>query len=164
MTSTIQQKRHILVVLVENKSGVLNRIASLFRRRRFNIESITVGYSERPGISRITILMDGEHAKVEQAIKQMYKIINVIKVTELEFQNAITKELAIIKVSVNKTNRSDVNELINMYGGKILDITLNSVTTEISADAKSIDKFIELMKNFGIKEVVRTGLIAIQKS
>ncbi|MBU0577580.1 acetolactate synthase small subunit [Patescibacteria group bacterium] len=160
----MKNKRHILVVHTENEPGVLNRIASLFRRRRFNIESIAAGHSEKPHVTRITIVMDGEKTNVEQAIKQMYKIVNVLKITELHDEDAIGRELALIKIRANKGNRSDVNELIDMYSAKIVDLTLNTVTAELSADSETIDKFIELMKNFGVKEVVRTGLIAIQKT
>jgi len=158
------KKRHILVVHTENEPGVLNRIASLFRRRRFNIESIAAGHSEKPNVTRITIVMDAEKTNVEQAIKQMYKIVNVLRITELHDEDAIGRELALIKIRANKGNRSDINELIDMHDARIVDLTLNTVTAELSADSKKIDKFIELMKNFGVKEVVRTGLIAIQKT
>ena len=164
MTKKSTNKRYILVVLVENKSGVLNRVASLFRRRRFNIESLTVGHTEKKDISRMTIVMNGDSAKMEQVKKQLYKIIEVLKIIELDEKEAIVRELALIKVHATKANRPEIMQIVDIYEAKIADVSLDALTIEICTKPATLDSFITLMHNFGIKELVRTGMGAMQRS
>ncbi len=155
--------KHTIVALVADKPGVLNRVASLFRRRDFNIESIAVGHSEQPDISRMTIVVDGARTQVEQVRKQLDKLIDVIKVSDITGENTILRELAMIKVKTSGENRSDVMQIVGIFRAKIVDVSIDSVTVEVTGDELKVNSLYNLLKIFGIKEICRTGVIAMTR-
>ena len=150
-------------VLVENQAGVLNRITSLFSRRAFNIDSLAVGVTDDPSVSRITIIVDSGNSVVEQVEKQLNKLVEVIKVRTLDEASMIGRELMILKVSANNRTRSDIMTICNLCGAKVADLSPNSITIEISDTPDRVNTFEELMRPFHILEVVRTGMVALQK-
>jgi len=152
---------HTLVVLVEDKPGVLNRVASLFRRRAFNIESLAVGHTEQPGISRMTIVIDGEQTNVERVTANLYKLVNVIQVADLAGMPAVSRDLALIKVNVNAANRSEVMQLVEVFRSRIVDVANDSLIIEITGDEDKINSFVDVLLPFGILEMVRTGVVAM---
>ena len=153
--------KHALVAMVNDRPGVLNRIASLFRRRGFNIESIAVGHSEVAGVSRVTIVVDGSTTQVEQVRKQLEKVIDVIKVLDVTGDGTITRELALIKVRANSATRSEIIEIADIFRANIVDVAADSLTIEITGDEDKVDSLLSLLRGFGIKEVARTGCIAM---
>jgi acetolactate synthase-1/3 small subunit len=155
--------RYVMAVLVENHSGVLSRISGLFSRRGYNIQSLTVGTTEDPNISRMTIVILGDEQMVEQINKQLNKLIDVIKIIELNPQKCVYRELSLIKVAVDEANKSSIMETVNIFRGNIIDIDRRSMTIELTGDEDKITAFIELMKPFGIKEIARTGLTALER-
>ena len=155
--------KHTLVALVEDKPGVLNRMASLFRRRGFNIESIAVGHSELPNLSRMTIVVDGATTMVEQVRKQLDKVVDVVKVFDITGDDMIARELALIKVKATSTTRSEIIEIVDIFRANIVDVALDSVTIEITGDEEKIGSLLNLLRGFGIKEIARTGRIAMSR-
>ncbi|HXY73899.1 MAG TPA: acetolactate synthase small subunit [Dehalococcoidales bacterium] len=155
--------KHTLVALVENQPGVLNRVASLFRRRGFNIESITVGHSEMPGMSRMTLVVDGSGTSVEQVRKQLEKLIETFKVTDITDESSVVRELALIKVKATSTTRSEIIQMVDIFRANIVDVSPESLTIEVTGDEDKLESFLGLLKNFGIKEVCRTGRIAMTR-
>lgn len=155
--------KHALVALVTDRPGVLNRIASLFRRRGFNIESIAVGHSEVANVSRVTIVVDGSTTQVEQVRKQLEKVIDVIKVLDVTGDGTVTRELALIKVKTTADNRSEVMQIVDIFRANILDVSTDSVMVEVTGDGNKIDSLYRLLKGFGIKEIARTGTIAMTR-
>lgn len=155
--------KHTLVALVADKPGVLNRVSSLFRRRGFNIESIAVGHSEQPGISRMTIVVDGDIVAVEQARKQLDKLIDVVKVADITGEGTVSRELALIKVITTTATRSEIMQLVDIFRAKIVDVSTKSLIIEVTGDEQKIDSLYDLLKKFGIKELARTGKIAISR-
>jgi len=155
--------KYILSVLVENQSGVLSKISGLFSRRGYNIHSLTVGITEDPNVSRITIVVLGDEQVFEQINKQLNKLIDVIKIIELEHVKSVCRELALIKVSMNQNNQSVITETVNIFRGKIVDMDTKSMIIEITGDEEKVSAFIDLMKTYGIKEIVRTGLAALER-
>ncbi len=153
--------KHTLVALMEDKPGVLNRVASLFRRRNYNIESLTVGHSETPGISRMTIVVDAARAGVEQVEKQLYKLINVTKVVNVTQEPTVIRELALIKVRADAASRTEIIQLVDVYRAKIVDVALDSLVIEITGPEDKVGSIIEMLSAFGIKEMVRTGRVAM---
>ena len=153
--------KHTIVALVENKSGVLNRMVSLFRRRGFNIESIAVGHSEMPGLSRMTIVVDGTTAMVEQVRKQLDKVIDVVKVSDITGDDIVARELALIKVKADSTTRSEIIQIVDIFRANIVDVASGSVTIEVTGDEDKIDSLLSLLRSIGIKEIVRTGRVAM---
>jgi acetolactate synthase-1/3 small subunit len=153
--------KNAIYVLVENKFGVLARISTLFAARGFNIDSLAVGETEDPDISRMTIVVDGDEKIVVQVEKQLNKLIDVIKVSNLSGTDHIQRDLALIKVSVNKTNRAELIKIVGIFKAKIVDMTNTSMVLEIAGDEKQIESFIEVLKPFRIKEMSRTGVIAM---
>jgi len=153
--------KHTLVALVTDRPGVLNRMASLFRRRGFNIESIAVGHSEVPNMSRVTIVVDGTSTSVEQVRKQLDKVIDVVMVTDLTGDNIIARELALIKVRTSGDTRSEIIEIVDIFRANIVDVSMDSVTVEVTGDEQKINSLMNLLHNFGIKEIARTGRIAL---
>lgn len=153
--------RHTLVALLEDKPGVLNRVVSLLRRRGFNIESLTVGHSEMKGISRMTLVVAGDDAVIEQVVKQLYKLIEVVKVTDLSEERAVVRELALIKVNATASTRGELMQIADIYRGRIIDLASDSLIIEITGPEDKIDSLIELVRRFGIKEIVRTGRVAM---
>jgi acetolactate synthase-1/3 small subunit len=155
--------KHTLVALVENKPGVLNRVANLFRRRGFNIESITVGHSEAPDISRMTIVVDGSGTSVEQVRKQLDKLIETVKVQDITNEPIVIRELALIKVKATSGTRSEIMQIVDIFRANIVDVSMESLTIEVTGDEEKMDSLLNLLRTFGIKEVVRTGRIAMTR-
>lgn len=155
--------KHTISVLVENHAGVLARVAGLFARRGFNIDSLAVGVTDDERVSRITIVADGSAYTLEQIEKQLNKLIDVIKVKTLHTDSAVTRELVLIKVSCTQKQRAELISIAEIAKGKISDISTNSMTIELSDTKQNLDTYEELLRPYGIKEVVRTGAIAIQK-
>jgi acetolactate synthase-1/3 small subunit len=155
--------KHTLIALVEDKPGVLNRVASLFRRRGFNIESISVGHSELPHISRMTIVVNGTAMIVEQVRKQLDRVIDVIKVSDITDDNMVARELALIKVRATSSNRSEIIEIVDIFRANIVDVAPGSVTIEVTGDEKKIDSLLSLVRSFGIKELARTGRVGMSR-
>ncbi|MCS7256591.1 MAG: acetolactate synthase small subunit [Thermomicrobium sp.] len=157
-------RSHTLVVLVEDKPGVMNRIVSLFRQRGFNIDSIAVGHSETPGLSRITLVAQGDDRKIEQLVKQLYKILEVIKITDVTDDNPIQRELALIKVTATERNRSDIIRLVtDVYQARIVDATPDSLVIEVTGSPEKVDSLIAMVRSYGIKEIARSGVIAMAR-
>ncbi len=155
--------KQTISVLVENRAGVLNRITSLFSRRAFNIDSLAVGVTDDPTLSRITIIVDSGNSVVEQVEKQLNKLIEVIKVRTLDESNLIGRELMIIKVSANKNTREQIMTICNICGAKVADISPTSMTMELSDTPDRVSVFEDMMRPYNILEVARTGVIALQK-
>jgi acetolactate synthase-1/3 small subunit len=157
-------KTKVIAALVENKPGVLHSIANMFRRRGFNIESITVGHTEQKGLTRMTITVNGDEKTLEQIIKQMNKLIDVVKVSSLEPENIVTRELALVKVNVPDTKtRSDIINCVEVFRGRVVDVSPETLTIEITGTPDKIDAFLNLMKTYGIMELARTGLTALSR-
>jgi len=157
-------KTKVIAALVENKPGVLHSIANMFRRRDFNIESITVGPTEQEDLSRMTITVNGDEKTLEQIIKQMNKLIDVVKVSSLEPENIVTRELALVKVNVPDTKtRSDIINCVEVFRGRVVDVSPETLTIEITGTPDKIDAFLNLMKTYGIMELARTGLTALSR-
>jgi acetolactate synthase-1/3 small subunit len=155
--------KHTIVALVEDKPGVLDHMASLFRRRGFNIESIAVGHSEVPHLSRMTLVVNGANTMVEQVRKQLDKVIDVVKVSDITGDKIITRELALIKVKATSSSRSEIMQIVDIFRAKIVDVAADSVTVEVTGDEAKIDSLLNLLRGFGIKELARTGRIALTR-
>lgn len=151
---------HIISVLVENRAGVLAKISSLFSRRGFNIESLAVGPTDDEKISRITLEVEAEEHSIEQIIKQLYKLINVIKIQELDPRNIVERELVLIKVSADSKTRPEILEIVSIFRANIVDVSKKSLMIEITGGSKKVKALEELLRPFGILELVRTGKIA----
>jgi acetolactate synthase-1/3 small subunit len=158
------EKKKTISVLVTNQPGVLARIAGLFSSRNFNIESLAVGETEDPEISRMTIVASGDELVLEQIIKQLNKLIDTLKVIDMDESEHIERELALIKINTEGKNLTELMHIVNIYKGKVLDTAPDCLTVEITGDDSRINSFIELAKNFGIKEMVRTGTIALARA
>ncbi len=154
--------KKVIAVLVENKPGVLARVSSLFRRRGFNIDSLAVGTTDREDVSRMTIVVRGDEKTVEQVIKQLNKLIEVIKVSDLS-ENSVSRILALIKVSATTENRGEIIEIANIFRARIVDVARDSLIIEITGDEEKINAFTNLMRQYGIKEFVRTGIISMAR-
>jgi len=158
------KKTKVIAALVENKPGVLHSVSNMFRRRDFNIESITVGGTEQEDLSRMTITVNGDEKTLEQVVKQMSKLIDVVKVSKLEPENIVTRELALIKVNIpDNKSRSDVINCVEVFRGRVVDVSPESLTMEITGTPDKIDAFLNLMKTYGIMELARTGLTALSR-
>jgi len=155
--------KHTLVALVEDKPGVLNEMASLFRRRGFNIESIAVGHSEAPNLSRMTIVVNGATTMVEQVRKQLDKLIDVVKVSDITEDDIVARELALIKVKTTSSTRSEIIEIADIFRANIIDVGVDSLTIEITGDEDKISSLLNLLRGFGIREIARTGCIAMTR-
>ena len=156
-------RKHIISLLVENKPGVLTRIAGLFARRSFNIDTLAVGPTNDPELSRITLTLDGAEHPIDQVTKQLHKLINVIKINDLEPEETIARELALFKISVDNTTRGEVMQIADVFRGKVIDITKKSVVIEVTGTDDKIEAFRRMVKPFGLIEMVRTGEIAIAR-
>ena len=155
------QAKHTLVALVADRPGVLNRITSLFRRRGFNIESVTVGHSELPNFSRLNMVVDGTTTSVEQVRKQLDKVTDVVKVTDLSQENIVARELALIKIHATATTRREIMDVANAFRASVVDIAQDTVIISITGEEDKIDVLLTLLKGFGVREVTRTGRIAL---
>ncbi|MEW6034470.1 MAG: acetolactate synthase small subunit [Chloroflexota bacterium] len=155
--------KHTLVALVYNRPGVLNRVASLFRRRGFNIESIAVGRTDDPKVSRMTIVVIGDSATVEQVRKQLDKVIDVVKIVDITGDDLVARELALVRVKATAATRAEVIQVVNIFRGGIVDVGSNSVIIEVTGDEDKVDSLLNLLRNYGIKEVARTGRVAMTR-
>jgi acetolactate synthase-1/3 small subunit len=153
--------KHTVVALMEDKPGVLTRVVTLFRRRNFNIESISVGHTETPDISRMTLVVDGTKSQVEQVTKQLYKVINIRKVSDVTEDPTVDRELALIKVAAKPSTRSEILQLVDVYRGKVLDVAPASLMIEVTGQEDKIDSLVGILKGYGIKEMVRTGKVSV---
>jgi acetolactate synthase I/III small subunit len=155
--------RHTLAVLVENKYGVLARVSGLFSRRGFNIDSLAVGITEDPTISRMTIIVSGDDHVLEQVMKQLNKLIDVIRVIDLSSEEFVERELALIKVNADANNRAEIIQIVDIFRARIIDVASKSVTIEVTGDVEKIKAIQTLLKPFGIKEMARTGIVALKR-
>ena len=151
--------KRTLVAMVQDHPGVLNRVVSLVRRRNFNIDSLTVGHSETPGISRMTLVVDA--AEVEQIIKQLYRLIEVVKVSDVTHDPVVEREVALVKVHAPKPARGELIALAGVYGARVVDVGATTMILEVTAFPSKVDQFVEIMRPYGIKEMMRTGRIAM---
>ncbi len=154
--------KYILSVLVENRSGVLSKVSGLFSRRGYNIHSLTVGITDDPDISRMTIVVNGDEQMLEQINKQLNKLVDVIKIQELSAK-AVCRELALVKINTNINNISLIKEAVNVYRGNIVDLDSRSMMVELTGFEDKVSAFIDLVKPYGIKEIVRTGLTGLER-
>ena len=155
--------RHTILVLVENKFGVLARIATLFSARGFNIDSLAVGETEDPNVSSMTIIVRGNDKILEQVEKQLNKLIDVIKVSDFKELRHVERELAFIKVTADKKDRSEILQIVDIFRAKIIDVAADSVIIEITGDEEKIQALVTMLKPFGVKEMCRTGVIAMAR-
>jgi acetolactate synthase-1/3 small subunit len=154
---------HTVAVLVENRFGVLAHVSGLFSARGFNIDSLTVGETQDPTISRMTIVVQGDEKVLDQVMKQLNKLIDVIKVEDLSKQETIGRELLLVKVEVTPKTRLDIMQVVNTFRAKIVDVNVKSMVVEVTGGESKIDAMLELLRPYGIKEVVRTGLISMAR-
>ena len=156
-------RKHILSILVENKPGVLTRIAGLFARRGFNINTLAVGPTDDPTLSRITLTLDGAMHPIDQVTKQLHKLVNVIKIRDLEPSETVARELALFKISADGASRAEVMQLVEIFRGKIIDVSKRSVIIEVTGSRDKIEAFERMVRPFGLIEMARTGEIAISR-
>jgi acetolactate synthase-1/3 small subunit len=156
-------RKHILSILVENKPGVLTRIAGLFARRGFNIDTLAVGPTDDPTLSRITLTLDGAMHPIDQVTKQLHKLVNVIKIRDLEPTETVARELALFKVSADGSSRAEVMQMVEIFRGKIIDVSRRSVIIEVTGSWDKIEAFERMVRPFGLIEMARTGEIAISR-
>ena len=152
---------HVLSLLVEDKPGLLTRVAGLFARRGFNIESLAVGHSEIDGLSRITVVVDVEELPLEQVTKQLNKLINVIKIVELDPAQSVQREHLLVKVRVDNATRSQVLEAVNLFRARVVDVSTDALVIEVTGDSGKITAFLRVLEPYGIKEIAQSGLLAI---
>ncbi len=155
--------KHTVAVLVENKPGVLTRVAGLFSRRGFNIESLAVGVTENADTSRMTLVVSGDDNVLEQVMKQLNKLIDVIRVSDIPQEDSVNRELALIKVGVDSTTRAEVMQIVDIFRAKIVDVGVKSLIIEVTGDESKISAIEQLLRQFGIKEMVRTGKVAMNR-
>lgn len=163
MATTKPPLKHTITALVQDKPGVLNRISSMFRRRGFNIASLAVGHSEHLDLSRMTFVVEGDDAVVEQVTKQLRKLIDVIKVSDISQENVVTRELALIRVRANVQTRSEIMQIVDIFRANIVDVATESLMVEVTGDEDKVDSLQDLLKSFGVLEVMRTGTIAMNR-
>lgn len=157
-------QKHTLIALMENRPGVLSRVSSLFRRRNYNIESLSVGHSEKLGISRMTIVLNGDERIVEQVAKQLEKLINVIEVHRVDDEESVYRELALVKVKAGPGSRSEIIELTNVFRARVVDVGAASMTVEVTGPESRVNSLIGLLEPYGIEELARTGRVAMVRS
>ena len=153
--------KHVIVALMEDRKGVLNRVASLLRRRGFNIESLSVGHTDLPEVSRLTIVVNGDDAIVEQVAKPLSKVIDILKVSDVTGDRTVERELALLKVSANAQTRPEIMQIVDIYRAKIVDVAADSLMIEATGTEDKIDSMMNLLRGFGIKEMARTGSVAM---
>ena len=152
---------HVLSLLVEDKPGLLTRVAGLFARRGFNIESLAVGVTEVPGLSRITVVVDVDQLPLEQVTKQLNKLVNVIKIVELDYAASVQREHVLIKVKADNQTRSNVLEVVSLFRASVVDYSHDAIVVEVTGDKGKVDAFLRALEPFGIKELAQSGLLAI---
>jgi len=155
--------KHTLVALVEDRPGVLNRVSSLFRRRNFNIDSIAVGHTEQPNLSRMTIIVEGDDAKVEQVRKQLDKVVDVVKIVDITSDDKVARELALVKVKSTASTRSEIIQIVDIFRANIVDVSPGSLMVEVTGDEEKVGSLVDLLRGFGIREIARTGRIALTR-
>lgn len=155
--------KHTLVALVENKPGVLVRVAGMFRRRNFNIESLTVGHTETSELSRMTIVVDGANTDIEQVERNLGKLVNIVGLTDLTHTPAVVRDLALIKVHADGSGRTELMQLASIFNAKIVDVAHDTLIIEIAATEQKVDSLVDLCRPFGIVEMVRTGRVAMSR-
>lgn len=163
LPGTGDQRRHVLVVLVTDRPGVLNRVASLMRARNFNIDSLAVSRTDRPGLSRMTLTLHGDDVNVEQAAKQLYKLVDVLKVQDVTADPIVEHELAFIKVRASDANRGEIVRVVELAKGRLVDLAEGSVIVEATGTEREIDDLVGLLRGYGIKELVRTGAVVMSR-
>lgn len=156
-------QKYVLSVLVKNSSGVLSRVSGLFSRRGYNIDSLTVGRTEKKSISRMTIALTGDKDVLEQVIKQLNKLEDVIRVINLKVNSSVYRELVLIKVRADAEKRASINEIVKIFRCKIIDLSVETLTIELTGDERKISALIKLMEEYGIEELVRTGVTALER-
>ena len=155
--------QHTLVVLVEDKPGVLNRVASLFRRRAFNIDSLTVGHTETPGVSRMTIVCDVDPLNARRVEANIYKLVDVLRVDDITEAPAVDRELAMIKVSASQSTRAEIIQLADVFRARVVDLSPDSLIVEITGSGDKIDRLVDVLRPYGIVEMARTGRVAMAR-
>jgi acetolactate synthase-1/3 small subunit len=161
---TLTGRKHILSLLVENKPGVLARIAGLFSRRGFNIDTLAVGPTEDPDVSRITLTLDGAVHPIDQVTKQLHKLVNVIKIRDMEPDGTVAREMALFRVQAGVENRADIMQLAEIFKARIVDVSRRTLTIEVTGSNEKIDSFERLIRPHGLVEMARTGEVAISRS
>ena len=161
--STTAPRTHTLSVLVEDKPGVLARVASLFSRRGYNIQSLAVGATEHKNLSRMTIVVDVEDSPLEQITKQLNKLINVIKIVEQDEDNCVSRELALVKVRADATTRGQVIEAVNLFRAKVVDVSTESLTIEATGTPAKLEAFLRVLEPYGIRELVQSGVVSLSR-
>jgi acetolactate synthase-1/3 small subunit len=154
---------HTLAVYVEDKPGVLNRVASLFRRRAFNIDSLTVGHTEQPGVSRMTIVCDVDETSIRRVEANVYKLVNVLRVDDLSTHPSVERELAMIKVAATPENRAQVLQLADVFRARVVDVSAESLIVETTGTGEKIDRLLDVLRPYGVLEMARTGLLAMAR-
>ena len=158
-----ETRRHTLIAIVLDKPGVLNRVASLMRARNFNIDSLAVSRTDQPDTSRMTITLHGDDVAVEQAAKQLYRLIDVLKVQDVTSDPVVAQELALVKIRATDSNRGEILKLVELSKGRVVDLAGESVIVEVTGPENEIDGFVALVRNYGIKEIVRTGAVVMSR-
>jgi acetolactate synthase I/III small subunit len=158
-----ETRRHVLIAIVLNKPGVLNRVSSLMRARNFNIDSLAVSHTDRDDVSRMTITLHGDDVAVEQAAKQLYRLIDVLKVQDVTSEPTVEHELALVKVRATESNRAEIMRLVELSRGRVVDLVDGSVIVEVTGTETEIDAFVALVRTYGIKELVRTGAVVMAR-
>ena len=158
-----EHRRHTLIAIVLDKPGVLNRVASLMRARNFNIDSLAVSHTDQPDVSRMTITLHGDDVAVEQAAKQLYRLIDVLKVQDVTSEPVVAQELALVKIRATDTNRAEILKLVELSKGRIVDVAGESVVVEVTGPESEVDAFVDLVRTYGIKELVRTGSVVMSR-
>ena len=161
MTTRID--KHTITALVEDQPGVLNRISSMFRRRGYNISSLAVGQSETDGLSRMTFVVEGDPETVEMVAKNLHKLVEVIKVVNISSDNTVSRELALVRVNADLTTRSEIMQSVDSFRAKIVDVSQGTLIVEVTGDENKVDSLVDLLRTFGIHEVMRTGTIAMSR-
>jgi len=158
-----ETRRHVLVAVVLNKPGVLNRVASLMRARNFNIDSLAVSHTDREDVSRMTITLQGDDVAVEQAAKQLYRLIDVLKVQDVTSEPTIQQELALVKIRATDATRAEVLKVVELSRGRVVDLADGSLIVEVTGSESEVDAFVALVRTYGIKEMVRTGAVVMAR-
>ena len=158
-----REDRHTITALVEDKPGVLNRVSSMFRRRGYNISSLAIGQSEATGLSRMTFVVDGDSATVEKVTKNLHKLVDVIKVSDISDDSAVSRELALVRVTSDISTRSEIMQIVDIFRAKIVDVSQGSLIVEVTGDEDKVDSLVDLLSTFGVQEVMRTGTIAMSR-
>ena len=158
-----ETRRHTLIAIVLDKPGVLNRVSSLMRARNFNIDSLAVSRTDQPDVSRMTITLHGDDVAVEQAAKQLYRLIDVLKVQDVTSESTIGQELALVKIRATESTRGEILKLVELSKGRVLDVSDESVVAEVTGPESDVDQFVALVRGYGIKELVRTGAVVMSR-